>query len=362
MTLSTYRIGTGLARGDEPEPQVAAAAVAAALDRAGLDSAHSVLLLLSSEFARSAHAAVTAAARAAGAVNVQGCTVPGVFTEQDWALDMPAAAALVLGGDLRLGPPADGPALSFATPCAAPAVWLASRPERLGALSTHADGQHGGRVFAHGQLHDSGAVEFGVRGARAVYAVSRGVRMLGGGHRVSGAGELELFALDGHAALGTLQRELPLELRELRQDALHHLFAGVARDAAAAAGGDYRLLPVLRANGDDRSVTLGGRVEVGEHLFWCARQAVAAEGDMRHAAAKAAAAMDGSARFGLVFSCLGRGPYFYGGEDRDLAAIRDRLPGLPLVGAYCAGEIAPVGGQNVLLHNSVVLALFGEGA
>ncbi|MBL8484633.1 MAG: FIST C-terminal domain-containing protein, partial [Rhodocyclaceae bacterium] len=277
---ATHRIASGLARGDEADPHLAAAAVQAALERAGIASAHSVVLLLTSEFARSTQAAVTAAARAAGAVNVQGCTVPGVFTEQDWALDVPAAAALVLGGELRLAPPGAGPAISFATPAAAHSAWLSARTERLGALSTHADGQHGGRVYAHGQVSEVGAVEFAVAGARAVHGVSRGVRALGAGHNVSAAAELELLQLDGNPALAALLRELPLEWRDLRQDALHHLFAGVARDAAAAAAGDYQLLPVLRVNADERSVTLGGRVVPGMHLFWCARQAVAAAADM----------------------------------------------------------------------------------
>jgi len=63
----------------------------------------------------------------------------------------------------------------------------------------------------------------------------------------------------------------------------------------------------------------------------------------------------------LVFSCIGRGPYFYGGEDRDLAVLRERFPGLPLLGSYGTGQIAAVqcGAtmQNRQLQNTVVSAL-----
>ena len=63
----------------------------------------------------------------------------------------------------------------------------------------------------------------------------------------------------------------------------------------------------------------------------------------------------------LVFSCIGRGPYFYGGNDRDLDAICKRFPGLPVLGTYSTGQIAPSncshGRSNRPLQNSVVTAL-----
>ena len=43
-----------------------------------------------------------------------------------------------------------------------------------------------------------------------------------------------------------------------------------------------------------------------------------------------------------MFSCIGRGPYFYGGDDRDLALLCRRFPGLPVLGTYSTGQIAQV--------------------
>jgi len=60
-----------------------------------------------------------------------------------------------------------------------------------------------------------------------------------------------------------------------------------------------------------------------------------------------------------MFSCIGRGPYFYGGEDRDLQALTSRFPGLPVLGLYGSNQIAPLNGGR-LLHNGVVTALFSE--
>jgi small ligand-binding sensory domain FIST len=58
-----------------------------------------------------------------------------------------------------------------------------------------------------------------------------------------------------------------------------------------------------------------------------------------------------------MFSCLGRGPLFYGDEDRDLAIFRERLPGVPLAGAYGTGQIAAAAGSNRLFQNSVITVL-----
>jgi hypothetical protein len=61
--------------------------------------------------------------------------------------------------------------------------------------------------------------------------------------------------------------------------------------------------------------------------------------------------------FALMFSCLGRGPLFYGNDDRDLLAFREIFPGVPLLGAYGSGQIAPAGDGNRLFQNTVVTLL-----
>ena len=48
---------------------------------------------------------------------------------------------------------------------------------------------------------------------------------------------------------------------------------------------------------------------------------------------------------------------FYGDDDRDLLAFREICPGVPLLGAYGSGQIAPVGNGNRLFQNTVVTLL-----
>ena len=88
-------VASGLASGEEPTPQLAAQAVHRALERIGSDCAGSILLFLTADFSRNTQAAVTAASRAGHCLQVTGCCVPGVFTEDDWLIDRPGAASLV---------------------------------------------------------------------------------------------------------------------------------------------------------------------------------------------------------------------------------------------------------------------------
>jgi hypothetical protein len=79
-------VATGLARGARAEPRLAALAVERALERAGLTRANSVLLFLTPHFAPSPETTLRAAARAAGCLQVSGCTGAGVLTDEEWAM------------------------------------------------------------------------------------------------------------------------------------------------------------------------------------------------------------------------------------------------------------------------------------
>ena len=88
------KVATGLAKGIVATPDLAAEAVRIALDRAGLAIAESILLFLSPDFASAPQPALTAASRAGQCLQVAGCASVGLFTEEEWLLDVPAAAAM----------------------------------------------------------------------------------------------------------------------------------------------------------------------------------------------------------------------------------------------------------------------------
>ncbi|MEW5887848.1 MAG: FIST C-terminal domain-containing protein [Pseudomonadota bacterium] len=356
-------VASALAVARKPEPELAADAVREALSCCRADIAQSVLLFLSDDFARhTAQAAVQAASRAAHCLQVAGCTAPGVFTDQDWVLDRPAACALVFGANVTLGAPAGGdePLLTLALPAAATSAWLEGPAQRFGILSTDGAAQNPGRVWGHGKLSPEGRFEATLTGVRAAIGAAQGLRILTPPLAVSQVSGYDVRRLGEQPALATLLRELPLELRSQKQLPLHLLFAGVivGDPQGAVDQGRYTPVSLITVNGEENSVTLATQLAPGSHLFWGMRSAVAAERDMRVLVSTLAARLQDEPDFGLMFSCMGRGPYFFGGEDRDLAAVKERFPGMPLAGVYGSGEIGHIGGGNRILHNTAVLALF----
>jgi len=358
-------IGSAIASADQADAELAADVVRAALARAGSDIASSILLFLTTDFVHHAHAAVTAAARAGHCLQVVGCTAPGVFTEADWVLDRPAAAAMVFAGGAGLAAHTDvaQPLLSLATPAAAVPDWLgAAAARRYGLLSTGAAAQGAGRVWCHGKLDVAGRCEATVAGAQEAIGVSHGILALTPPRTVGAIEGYELRTLGRHDALTSLMHALPPDLRAGEKLPLHLLAAAVIEGDphGAIEAGRFVLVPLLGVSHTDRSIALAARVERGAQLFWALRQPDAAEADLQRLAERLGAALDGPPDFALLFSCLGRGPYFFGGADRDLAAVTTRFPGLPLIGAYGGGQIAPHAGGARLVHNAAVLALFRD--
>lgn len=348
---------TGFVVGDAAVPELAAEAVRQALRRAGTDFAHGVLLLLSGHFARHAQPAVTAAGRAARCLQVAGCTVPGLFTEQAWALDQPAAAALVLTGAISLGQVLpDAPRLSFCQSDLAQPGWISEGPARLGTLAG-AEDESAGSVWGHGKVLAQGRFEGCFAAARLRTAVSRGMRLISAPLTLGNHDRHEIYRLDGRPALQTLTQGLsltgPLALNMLFAAVLD---AGCAADEAVAQG-RYSLLPIVAVNPEERSVTLAAVVPSDALICWALRDAATAQLEVEAALTRMSTETPRTPAFGLMFSCIGRGPYFYGGEDLDIAAVTRCFPDLPLLGAYGPGEIGPLGGGNTLFSYSSVISL-----
>lgn len=329
---------SSLVTGLHPAPELAAEAVRQALENAGLERADSVLLFLTRDFARHAQPALLAAARVAGTMEIAGCTAYGLLTERGWHLDQPGAAALVMAHET----PAvehDAPLLSFSGHHILPYAWQSGTP-RAGLLDAEA------AAWSHGRVAADACADICLPGRQARLACSTGLRLLGDLLTVDVASGYDLRRLGGHAARDSLQRCLPAELRA--DPPLHQIV--VSRQPGAPA------VSILVA-GADGALTLAEPLEVGEQVRWAIRQPLATEQDMRQSLA-AAVDPEKMPDFAVMFSCLGRGPLFYGGDDRDLLTFREQFPGVPLIGAYGSGQIAPVGGGNRLFQNAVVTLLF----
>lgn len=353
---------TGFAAGDHALPELAACAVKEGLANAGGTHAHSVILLLSGHFARHAQPAISAASRAAQCLQVSGCTVPGLFTEKSWALDQPAAAALVLRGPISLGlPRSDEPRLTMALPSQANAIWISDGQRRFGTLASDGEGEANGQAWTQGKIADNGRVEAALHGGELQIGVSRGIRALSPPLAVGDSDGFEILQLGNQTALDSLLWHIALQ--ELDALPPQRIFAAVPEPGVdpeiARGSGRYTLLPILHINRQEGSVTLPTPLPAHSTLWWALRDPATAERDMSVTLANLAGPTRGNTApaFGLMFSCIGRGPYFYNGHDRDAALVRERFPGMPLIGAYGSGEIAPLGPHSGLISYSSILAL-----
>jgi small ligand-binding sensory domain FIST len=363
-------VATALITGNDPLPQLAEEAIRQALGKAGLSHANGVLLFLTPEFARHAQQTVTAVARTAQCTQVTGGIASGVFTESGWALDRPAVAAMVFGGGLSLGHPEAGehPLLSYAGG-SFPPEWNDSARRFGGTFSGNFAGSVGHAeplVWQQSRLADHQGCTVQVLGADVAIGVSSGLQLLGNPQPVDSSKAYDLERLGGQAALKSLNRALPPALRQHTTLPLHQLSAVLMENASdrhdALADGHYRPVAIIAANAD-LSLTLAERVAPGQYLAWAIRQPVAAEADMRRSIERLARSVVHPA-CALMFSCIGRGPYFYAGEDRDLNVLREKFPGLPILGTYGTGQIAPAsstsGCGNRQLQNAVVTALVSQ--
>jgi small ligand-binding sensory domain FIST len=344
---------SALITGNEPLPMLAEQAVREALARTGSQHANSVLLFLSGEFTRHAHSAVLAAARAAQCTQVFGGIAAGLCTETGWVLDRPAVAAMVLSGPYSL---ASGEAhRPLPVLCCAsspfPSEWAESR--RFG---THFHGAAGhSAVWQQGRPVEHGCAEAQILGADVDIALSTGLRSIGTALTVEAVRGYDVLTIGGQPALDSLLRLLPPDWRSRQPLPLHLINATIDDDEVPAC---VQAAAVISTNAD-RSVSLTVAVHPGQQLRWAIRQPLAAEAEMREAL-DSLVPKQAEPDFGLFFSCIGRGPYFYGGEDRDLAALIERFPGMPVIGTYGTGQIAFSGNSSRQLQNSVVTALFSE--
>jgi small ligand-binding sensory domain FIST len=359
---------TGLSRGlpsSVGDPRLAIEAVQIALDRLGATRARSVLLFLTGHFARNPEPAIHAAARAAQTTQISGCTAVGVYTEKNWVIDAPAAAAMVFAqsADEQDPTPAlnahpDDWLLSLAAPNSVHGDWLAMPGRRIGALAGDGTGRGPFPVWASGKLLDSGRLDLQLPPHACHVSVSAGLTPLSALLGVTEVKNFDLLRVGHRPALTALVAQALPHLEQSQQFPWHRLLLARAADEPrfALASGDYELMPVLGVN-SDRSLIVGGKLLAGDRVFSVLREPALAkqELDLKLTTAR----YKGEPRYALLFSCAGRGPAFFDGRDADWDNVRRLYPGTPLIGFYGNGEIAPAGGRNRVLQYASVCGLIG---
>ena len=367
------KVATGLAIGKTAQAELAAKAVESAMLKANIHAPSSVLLFLTSEFAADPQSAIKAAAKAASCTQIIGCSATGIFTEEDWVIDSPAAAAMVFS-DLNFSHSItdNDTLLTLTAPNAINTTWLNSyglntaglnkTGVRFGGVSGDAIGQGPFSVWQNGKGNTQGYCEVELANMHTAVAASHGLQLISSPRRITKSNGNDLLSLANVPALNTLFSACKKQDISMTNDDIpyHQLMAVYASKASQLERGDYNLASLIIANQDNDSVTLTKSMQEGDWLSWAIRDVDAAQIDIVKTASMLRRKLDTEPEFGLLFSCLGRGPYFYNGSDQDLALIKTLFPNLPLIGFYGNGVIAPIGSVNELLQYSAVLGLFAK--
>jgi len=369
------QVATARLDANQATPRLAVDACRAAAQRMPSAAAEpkQVLLYLSTHFANMLPEVLRTVSRATGSLQVYGALADGVMTESGWSCDRPAAAVLLLGNDITLRP----------TP-----GFQASGQDKAVPLLTHGannslpDGVRPRYGFVHPQgLHWNharvgsarhGECCFDLQGAslRHVFALGIGWRLVGGLLQAEHSAGLTLHSVihngrELRSAASVLHELLPaawqtdcpwekLVLLRFNPDTVKQTASMTPEEVAFA--GDFEPLAVLGED-HDGGLLLSQSLLPGDRMQWGYSDPETSRTTMRQTMAQAARKTR-RPLFGLMYSCLGRGPWFYGDEDEDLLAWQSSFPGVPLLGAYGQAPIWPASGGNHILPGAVVSAIF----
>jgi small ligand-binding sensory domain FIST len=223
----------------------------------------------------------------------------------------------------------------------------------IGGAASAAVRPGGNRLAVDDRVMSSGAVGVLIDGADVRTVVSQGCRPVGEPFVATSADRNIVHELGGQPALARLQEcaaRASEEDRALMRTGLH---VGLVVDERKAEfdRGDFLVRNLVGV--DERSGAIGVAevVSVGQTVQFHVRDPAAADEDLRHL-------LDGAqATAALLFTCNGRGQRFFGVPDHDAGLVEEVLGPLPVAGAFCAGEIGPVGGRNFLHGFTASLAL-----
>ena len=274
--------------------------------------------------------------------------------------ETPDGAALTGWPSLDQSP---GSLLLFADPFTFPVDAFLQRVNRdlpglqiIGGLASSAGSPGGNRLVLDDRVVDEGAVGVFVDGGGIAVQtlVSQGCRPIGRPYVVTRGEQNLIEELGGKPAIERLQELAGAASEEERELLRRGLHVGLVVDEHKAdfSRGDFLVRNLLGADESSGALAVGEQVSVGQTVQFHVRDAGAADEDLR----EMLTGVDAEAA--LLFTCNGRGRHLFTVPDHDAGMVEKLLGPIPLAGAFCAGEIGPVGGRNFLHGFTASLALF----
>jgi small ligand-binding sensory domain FIST len=226
----------------------------------------------------------------------------------------------------------------------------------IGGLASSAGSPGGNRLVLDDRVVDEGAVGVFVDGGgiEVRTLVSQGCRPIGRPYVVTRGEQNLIEELGGRPAIERLQELADAASEEERELLRRGLHVGLVVDEHKAefSRGDFLVRNLLGADESSGALAVGEQVSVGQTVQFHVRDAGAADEDLR----EMLTGVDAEAA--LLFTCNGRGRHLFTVPDHDAGMVENLLGPIPLAGAFCAGEIGPVGGRNFLHGFTASLALF----
>ena len=384
------RIGTGLSTRSDV---LAGAEEAAAAARAGLDGAacDACIVFVSGAHLMAPEVALEAVNAALSPSALVGCGAQGVLGDgievetgtgvSVWAASLGSgtvepfhatveeAAGAVIAGLPDLAGAAGAILLADPGSFPADAVLHALGEEIpglpvLGGLASARLVDGSAALFLGDELIPRGAVGLRFDGVPFVPCVSQGAVPLGPELTITAAEGNLVVELAGKPAYEKLQ-EVVQGLEESEQIQLERsggVLLGIVMDPNKPdyVQGDFLVRPLIGADRRTGAVAVGAMVRTGQVVRLHARDAEAADRDLRDALAARCLALPGPPAGALVFACNGRGRAMFGVPDHDAGTVAEALAGAPSAGFFAAGEIGPVGGESFLHGFTATVAVFGQ--
>lgn len=354
------KAATALIQDRQATVALAERAVQTALKKAKISQANAVLLVLSTHFSDLLQATILAVAHQAQTTQVMGCMANGFFTEEDWVIDCPAVAVMVLAGDVQIhlaDQAHHAEIFTIAAPNAINAAWLNNGKMRYGGVSGDATGQGKYVVWQNAKGEMTGRAECTFAGVRCSSAPSHGLTLLSEPNAVQETSGFDLINIGQTNALTHLKNSWSnFSLSELP---LHRLMLLYADNPADFSKGIFHQTSLISLNETKNSVTLSHPLKVGQQIVWAVRDTQNAQADLEKTTLMLLSNTAQTPAFALMFSTIGRGP-FEDGIDHDLNTVTRLLKKTPLLGFYGNGTVAQIGGENQLLPYSVVLNIFSH--
>ncbi|MDX2231746.1 MAG: FIST C-terminal domain-containing protein [Leptolyngbyaceae cyanobacterium bins.349] len=255
---------------------------------------------------------------------------------------------------------------------------------KVGGLASGGFGSNGGGLFCNYELHREGMVGVALSGNIALDAiVAQGCRPIGQPFLVSEGERNIMLALETQAGStaemttgGAVvsQKGTPLEmLQDLIQSlseedrllAQHSLFVGVAQSEfkQTLEQGDFLIRQLIGVDPRVGAIAIGDRIRPGQRIQFHLRDAKAAAEDLEMLLSRYRLnhlESTSQSLGALMFVCTGRGEGLYGQADFDSELFSQYLPGLPVSGFFCNGEVGPVGGSTFLHGFTSVFGIFRQ--